>query len=193
MTEQIAHWSGPKGDAYQDRNRVDWKIRRPFWERMLALTKAQTVLEVGCGPGWNLRAMLAAQAGPFLRGVDINQKAVDEARRAHLDVAICQAAEVGDHYREMFDLTFTAGMLIHIAPIDLHDVMASIVRTSVHHVLAIEYDAPQEEEIEYRGERSLLWKRPYGELYQAMGLRLLATGFAGVGFDNCTYWLLEKS
>jgi hypothetical protein len=62
------------------------------------------------------------------------------------------------------------------------------------HVLAIEYDAAAEEEVVYRGERGLLWKRNYGKLYEELGCRELMSGYlkAEDGFDNCTWWLMEK-
>lgn len=190
MNEQEQYWKN--NDEYHQRNRVDWKARIPFWERMLALTHAQTVLEVGCGPGWNLRALRAIQAGPFLRGIDINQSAVDEARRNGLDVALLHAGDARQNYREMFDLVFTGGMLIHIAPEEIKQTMESIAATTTKHVLAIEYEAEEEQEIEYRGQKGLLWKRPYGKLYADIGLKELASGPAGEGFDRCTYWLMEK-
>jgi hypothetical protein len=45
--------------------------------------------------------------------------------------------------------------------------------------------------IEYRGEKDRLWKRPYGKLYEAMGLTLVKAGPAE-GFDRCDFWLLSK-
>ena len=51
-----------------------------------------------------------------------------------------------------------------------------------------------ETEIEYRGQKGLLWKRPYGDLYKRMGLTLIETAKLqmDVGFDNCRYWLMQK-
>jgi len=159
----------------------------------MGLTKAVTVLEVGCGPGWNLLALRCVDMpGPFVRGVDVNQVAVDEARAEGLDVQRLPAADAALRMGPSFDLVFTSGMLIHVAPQDLQKVMASIIGATSRYVLAIEYDAPEEQEIEYRGKPALLWKRPYGELYQAQGLKPVATGPAGEDFDNCTFWLMEK-
>ncbi len=192
MNEQEQYWAGDEGDAYQRRNRVEWKERIPFWNRMLGLTRATDVLEVGCGPGWNLRALRAADVvGPFVHGIDINPTAVEEAKAHHLDVKLAQASEIGAHFEKRFDLVLTAGLLIHIAPSDLDSVMKSIIAASRTHVLAIEYAADQEEQIEYRGQQGLLWKRPYGALYEALGLHVLDTGDAGAGFDRCTYWLMQ--
>ena len=69
--------------------------------------------------------------------------------------------------------------------------MKKIISKSTDYILAIEYYAKEETEIEYRGQQGLLWKRPYGNLYQDMGLTLVTSGLAD-GFDNCKFWLLQK-
>jgi hypothetical protein len=85
----------------------------------------------------------------------------------------------------------TSGVLIHVAPDALEVTMRAIIDVSARYVLAIEYDSDEEEEVDYRGHKGKLWKRPFGRLYQALGLRLLSYGEAG-GFEKCTYWLLDK-
>ncbi|MEO8843754.1 MAG: methyltransferase domain-containing protein [Kofleriaceae bacterium] len=65
------------------------------------------------------------------------------------------------------DLAFTSGVLIHIAPADLAKAMAEIYRVSRRYIVAIEYDAPIEQEIQYRGNGDSLWKRDHGGLWQA--------------------------
>jgi len=82
-------------------------------------------------------------------------------------------------------------VLIHVAPNDLQPTMEKIVDRSERWVLAVEYYAPEPEEIDYRGHAGKLWRRPFGDLYKAMGLKCAAEGTAQ-GFDNCAYWLMEK-
>ncbi len=65
------------------------------------------------------------------------------------------------------------------------------MQVSRKYVMAIEYEAEQEEMVEYRGHEGKLWRRPFGKLYQDMGLTLLAYGPAQ-GFDRCEFFLLEK-
>jgi hypothetical protein len=69
--------------------------------------------------------------------------------------------------------------------------MRAIVQTSAKFVLAVEYEAEQEEEVEYRGHAGKLWKRPFGKLYGNLGMDLLAYGDAQ-GFNDCTYWLMSR-
>lgn len=183
-TEQF--WKGEFGDAYLKRNQVDWRARIPFWESIMEMTGARSVWEFGCNAGWNLSAIMRACPDAALYGTDINQKALEQATAAGIEW-------VGDKLgkKAMFELTFTAGVLIHIPPEDLQPTMDDLVQHSHRWVLAVEYDYPVSQEVEYRGHAGKLWKRPYGRLYEDMGLELVRSGEAR-GFDQCTFWLLEK-
>jgi hypothetical protein len=128
-----------------------------------------------------------------LHGVDVNASAVEEARQQGFEVHCTDALGImGLHEPGTVDLVFTAGCLIHVAPSDLESVMRAIVTVSGRYVLAIEYEAEEETEVEYRGHKGYLWKRDFGKLYQALGLTLLTVVPDAQGFDSCTAWLLEK-
>lgn len=184
-------WRGEFGNAYTRRNQVDWRSRVPFWQNILARTHPGSILEVGCNAGWNLRAIRQVNPTPSLLGVDVNQAAIAEASDAGLPVmeaSACNLAGLGS-----FDLVFTAGLLIHIAPDDLSNVMGGIIAASRQHVLAIEYADETEVEVNYRGHDAKLWRRPFGKLYQERGLRLISGGAApSDAFDRCEFWLMEK-
>lgn len=188
-------WKGDFGRAYTERNRVDVQTRVPFWRRMLELTQARSILEVGCNAGWNLLAMKAIDKDLDLVGVDLNAHALEQAENAGIqNVHLMHGADVGDCWPLGFDLVFTAGVLIHVPTENLGAVMRSIVDASRRYVLAVEYAANVEEAIEYRGHKDRLWRRPFGVLYEDAGLRLLETGILSQrdGFDSCTYWLMER-
>ena len=178
-------WEGEGGDEYTKRNRVDWRARIPFWKMILDKTGARSVFEFGCNAGWNLSAIKRVYPDVQCVGYEINDGAIEQANYAgHLTTKL--------HYHAgPRELSFTAGALIHIPPSDLSETMQLIIDKSCDYVLAIEYYAYGETEIEYRGEKGLLWKRPYGMLYQNMGLKLIETGKAE-GFDDCEWSLLRK-
>ena len=185
-------WSGAGGKAYTERNRVDWAKRVPFWQHILDVTDAQSFLEVGTNVGWNLRAIRSLNKDLLMTGVDLNEDALREALDARLDVEVLPGHRVAEFFGAgCCGLAFTAGVLIHVPPDDLRQTMAAIRDVSDQYVLAIEYESADAQELEYCGRTGLLWKRPYGKLYQDMGLSLVESGEA-VGFDQCTYWLLEK-
>jgi pseudaminic acid biosynthesis-associated methylase len=194
MSEHEQFWAGDFGLAYTLRNSVDWRKRHSFWELMLERTAARNVLEVGCNAGWNLLAIRNVDARVRTRGVDVNRMALDLAYEAGLDTAEVSAANVGTRWPAAFDLVFTAGVLIHIPPEQLATTMVSIILASRRWVLAVEYAGDTEEEVPYRGHDARLWRRPFGALYEALGLALEDSGVLerGDGFDCCTWWLLRK-
>lgn len=186
-------WRGDFGNEYTKRNRVDWNDRVPFWRHIVESTNAQSFLEVGCNAGWNLQALRSLNSEAMMTGVDLNESALLEAQAAGFDVEMCPGYEVAARLGAgVCDLAFTCGVLIHVGPEELLQTMAAIRDASAQFVLAVEYDAPNEQEVEYRGHAGKLWKRPYGALYQSLGLSLVEFGTEAQGFDNCAWWLLEK-
>jgi pseudaminic acid biosynthesis-associated methylase len=185
-------WAGPEGDAYIERNRYDWRDRVEFWQSAIEYTTPATVFEFGCNVGLNLEAIASISPNLDLYGVDVNLNAVNEARAKGFEVQHVEGGGVAGVYEPgTMDLVFSAGVLIHIPPENLRATMQSLVQLAGRYVVAVEYFAEREEEVVYREKKGLLWKRPYGKLYQDLGLRLLSEGVAG-GFNECAYWLLEK-
>ena len=66
---------------------------------------------------------------------------------------------------EHFDLVFTSGVLIHIAPSDLPVALTEIHRCTKNWIWGLEYYAPGMTEVVYRGNQNLLWKTDYARLY----------------------------
>lgn len=186
-------WKGDFGNAYIERNQIDYRTRMDFFREVLTLTNAANVLEVGCNKGHNLQALGAVSPWIELAGCDINATAAELAQKAMPEAFIENiGANELDQFGIKFDLVFTAGLLIHIPPEALKTVMQAIIDASEKYVLAVEYEASQEEEIPYRGHEGKLWRRPFGKLYEDMGLKLVKSWPAGEGFDRCTAWVLSK-
>jgi pseudaminic acid biosynthesis-associated methylase len=193
-TAQEEFWRQDFGRDYTARNRPSWKARVPFWRDILDRTKARAVLEVGCNIGTNLKAMRAVDPSLCLWGCDINQEALQEAAGAGLSIVDASAFDLAREFHGGgFDLVASVGVLIHIAPADIERAMRAIIGASKTYVLAVEYAAETEEEILYRGHNERLWKRPFGQMYQDLGLQLVASGDAPADcFDRCAWWLLKK-
>lgn len=191
-TAQERAWAGTLGDEYTARNRVDWRKRLPFWRKIMDSTGARSVLEAGCNAGWNLTAICQVAPRAEVRGFDVNALAVAQARTAGCNALIGTVDNQWELWLGQYELVFTAGTLIHVPPDALQPMMKRLIELSSQYVLAIEYRADFEEEpVVYRGQTDLLWRRPFGKLYENMGLKLLHTGVA-TGWDRATYWLLEK-
>ena len=186
----IELWGGTFGDDYLRRNQVDWRKRMPFWKMIEERTGARSYFEMGCNAGWNLSAIKRQFPDVNVVGNDINEQAAIQAQVAGLRVI--NRLDFTKEVPGKFECVFTAGVLIHIEPEHLPEVMQALIDKSLRFVLAIEYAAERETIVEYRGHTEKCWKRPYGEMYKAMGLKLVEHGNAGEGFDQCFFWLMSK-
>ena len=192
MSDTEDFWRGAFGTEYTERNSPDYKARIPFWQHIVDATGCTAFLDVGCNKGFNLQALRAINPQFELSGVDINPGALRIAQGEGFDVVECPADGVVEVFgHRAAQLTVTSGVLIHIAPEDLLSVMTAIRDVTSQYVLAVEYESPDEREIEYRGNAGKLWARPFGKLYEALGLSLVEYGEAQ-GFDRCHYWLMER-
>lgn len=194
MNETETWWAGPFGASYTDRNRVPFLNRVPFWHGIIAKTGANSAFELGCNFGPNLLALRVIKPGITLRGIDVNEYAISQARNSGMNAEKGTLDTVWYGEFESYDLVFTAGCLIHVQPDALQATMQKLVSLSNRYVLAVEYHSDDEQEVEYRGNHGKLWARPYGKMYQDMGLKLVSSEFLDQdqAFDRCTAVLLEK-
>lgn len=199
-TEQERFWAGDFGDAYIERNTHDRLLfsKIAMWSKMLASANGVTsIKEFGCNIGGNLLALNRLNAELTLSGIEINAEAARQAKK--LDIAdITQGTIIEPIQHEPVDLTFTAGVLIHINPDRLDDVYTNLVRNSSRYVLVAEYYNPSPVTISYRGNTDRLFKRDFaGELINKYNLKLVDYGFVykrdnWAPQDDITWFLLEK-
>jgi pseudaminic acid biosynthesis-associated methylase len=101
-----------------------------------------------------------------LYGIEIQSYALELARSRVPDVKFTQASVLAiPHPDQNFDLVFTSGVLIHIAPQDFSSALDEIYRCSRTWIWGMEYYALQMTEVRYRGNSSLLWKTNYAQAY----------------------------
>jgi pseudaminic acid biosynthesis-associated methylase len=209
-TDLVDTWSGAFGDAYQVRNASNWKSiknRTRLFENVFeAMEKNQpgqypsSILEVGAGVGDNLRAIDTI----YERGrIPVKLFAIEPheaARDCVRDVAEVMPGEIADlpYNDASVDLVFTSGVLIHTQPDELHRAMQEVHRVAKRWVLCIEYFNPTPDEVEYRGQKGMLFRRDWGSewLDRFPDLKSIGYGFMWkrvTGLDNVTWWLFEKT
>lgn len=198
---QAAHleelWAGEFGRAYIERNRLLDERRAAFWAGLLSEFEIESVLEVGCGQGANLRPIARLLDAHEVWGIDINDDALTIARTHAPGINVVASRARQLPLRDgLVDLAFTVGVLIHQPETTLPTVLAEIVRCSRRYVLWAEYHAPRTEEVPYRGEPGALFRRDYGQIYHDLFPTLMVRreGFLtpDEGFDRVTWQLLEK-
>ena len=197
-TVQFREWTGRFGDAYTERNVVDWPTRLHAFEVMLEGIEVESILEVGSNRGHNLTLLSELYKKARVVGLEPNLKALEIAQRGSPNSLILRGDALQVPFRDcQFDLVFTANVLIHVALANLPTVLSEIHRVSRRYILSIEYFAEQETVIHYRGHDDLLWKRNFPEHYrqQFPELRLRGIGYwdREDGFDRSHWWLFEKS
>lgn len=202
--DPVEVWRGTFGDAYVERNkRTENRHHRKLreWSRLLAAfgnRTPQSILEVGANVGQNLAALRDLTAAD-LSAVEPNALARAELRAAHLlsPESIHDATAQNLPFADAsFDLVFTFGVLIHVAPDTLHIATREIHRVSRRFILCAEYFADQPTEKTYREQKGLLFLRDFGGFWMDSfaDLELVDYGFFWrlVDNDSMNWWVFEK-
>jgi pseudaminic acid biosynthesis-associated methylase len=177
-TEQVRTWTGEFGREYTDRNayapaeldelcRKNYGITRTEINQhfLEGIPRHARILEVGCNMG-NQLLLLREMGFVNLHGIEIQGYALQGAKQRFPDAELKQASALAIPYPDrFFDLVFTSGVLIHIAPVDLAKALEEIHRCAGQWIWGFEYFAPKTTEVAYRGHKSLLWKADYAQLY----------------------------
>ena len=198
---QEAFWAGTFGDEYIKRNEEDrWlSLNVALFARILPATRdVESVLELGANIGLNLRAIRLLKPAVRLAAVEINGVAIERLAALGLD-QIHHGSLLSFRPDEVYDLVFTKGVLIHVAPDDLPTAYDALYRSSRRYVMVMEYYNPSPVELSYRGHDGRLFKRDFaGELLDRFpDLKLLDYGFAyhrdpNFPLDDITWFLLER-
>jgi pseudaminic acid biosynthesis-associated methylase len=210
-TSQISVWTETFGKAYTDRNSLSPRDldamyernygvgRRKLNERFLASISCDSrILEVGCNLA-NQLALLDEMGYSHLHGVEIQHYALQQAQARLPGVRLVEASAFELPYPDgYFDMIFTSGVLIHIAPGDLRKAIAEIHRCARSYIWGFEYYAAEVTQVRYRGYDDLLWKMDYAELYleQFADLELVRAEHLAYKADSnvdCMFMLRKNS
>jgi pseudaminic acid biosynthesis-associated methylase len=197
--DQEMFWQQAFGCAYTDRNIPDSEARTPFFKRCLEKTgPVESVLEIGANRGHNLQSIKALQPNADCHGLEINPHAYDILKsNKNLTALLCSVHDFVT--TRTFDLVFSCGVLIHLAPESLPDIYKKLYEWSARHVIIIEYFNPQPVELDYWGHQGKLFKRDFGgEFWDVCGnnVELVDYGFlwkrVEPAWDNPTWWIFRK-
>ncbi|HID72310.1 TPA: methyltransferase domain-containing protein [Candidatus Micrarchaeota archaeon] len=174
----MKRWSDEFGKDYTDRNYMsvsDYEelCKKRFGisrsemntEFLSSLDKKLRVLEVGCNIGNQLR-LLQRQGFNDLWGIEISEYALELARKETRGMNLVHGSALDLPFKDgYFDLVFTSGVLIHINPEDAKKAVDEIYRVSKKYIWGFEYFSEQLQELDYRGNKGLLWKNNFAKLY----------------------------
>lgn len=157
-------WSGKFGVDYTERNVLSPEKLEDSYNSMYGVTRSSIndmfleglnlkynkILEVGCNVGNQLR-LLQKMGYKNLYGIELQEYAVQRAKDLTQGINIIQGEADNIPFKDgYFDLVFTSGVLIHINPKNLSNVMKEIVRCSKKYIWGIEYYKDKFMEVSYR-------------------------------------------
>ncbi len=175
---QSKTWAGKFGDDYVERNvSVDvvnkdyvkltgLKYDEIFSDFFQDLDKDLDILELGCNVGNNL-SILKSLGFTNLHGLDVNSKAIDIANSRYSDIHFYNSSiESCEFPAQSFDLVFTAGVLIHINPSALPNIIKQILSLSKQYVFGFESFSESITDVFYRNSNNLYWKQNFPQLFK---------------------------
>jgi pseudaminic acid biosynthesis-associated methylase len=177
-TKESNAWRGEFGAQYSQRNLLDLAELDQTYLAKYGVTRTSlnaaflediprsaSILEVGCNLGNQLLA-LEQMGFRNVTGIEIHPDIVKEAKSRVPWANLKEGSALKIPFSEAsFDLVFTSGLLIHIAPHDLPSAMSEIHRCARTWIWGLEYYAPEMTEVLYRGRPGLLWKADYAGMY----------------------------
>ena len=177
-TKQITKWKDKFGKEYTNRNALTLDELERIYENNFGQSRTKLnnifigefnrsikILEIGSNIG-NQLLLLQKMGFKNLYGIEINSYAVELSKQRTKDINIIQGSAFEIPFKDSyFDLVFTSGLLIHIAPSDIEIVMREIHRCTKEYIWGFEYYSDKYTEIEYRKNKNLLWKANFSKIY----------------------------
>jgi len=178
-TPQVSKWSEEFGAEYTIRNYLTLEefekkyvltygtSRTMMFEEFIGDQKKDIkILEVGCNIGLQLRC-LENLGFENLWGVEPQKFALNQAKLQSQSIHYTDGDIFDIPYKnEYFDLILISGVFIHIHPDDLRRAIWEVLRCTKKHILIFEYYSDNIKEILYHGEKNLLWKTDYANLFK---------------------------
>ncbi len=178
-TPQIEFWNGNFGKQYTERNPQNLEEWDNMYKNNYGFTKTEMneisllgldrnirILEVGCNIGLQL---LGLQRMGFvnLYGIELQEYAVEKAKANTNGINIIQGSGFDIPFKDdFFDLVFTSGVLIHIAPKDLPNFISEMHRCSNKYIWGFEYYSEESKQLDYRGNEGFLWKSDFESIFR---------------------------
>lgn len=171
-------WAGNFGREYTDRNALSLQELEVLYKGYFGITRTEmnyefvgdldrnmNVLEVGSNVGNQLQ-LLQSIGFRNLYGIELQSYAVELSKSRTKGINIIQGSAFDIPFKDgFFDLVFTSGLLIHISPEDISQVLDEMYRCTRKYIWCFEYYSDVCTQIEYRDHGNLLWKANFSKLF----------------------------
>jgi pseudaminic acid biosynthesis-associated methylase len=175
---QLNSWTRKFGEEYTDRNNLSFNELEKLYKENYGFTRTELntlflgkmdhskkILEIGSNIGLQL---LCLQKMGFknLYGIEPQDYAIQLSKSSTKNINIIKGDAFDIPFKdEFFDIVFTSGVLIHIHNQNIKKAIKEIYRCSRKYIWGFEYYADKYTEILYRGQKNLLWKANFPEIY----------------------------
>ncbi|TRZ51181.1 pseudaminic acid biosynthesis-associated methylase [bacterium] len=200
-TPQESFWAGEFGNEYNKRN-TDEELRsgniRLFSRALKDVSNIESIIEFGANIGSNILALKTLLPTTKMSAVEINDEAVLELKKIK-ELKIYHDSILNIEIENKYDLVLIKIVLIHINPSMLKKTYGILYKASKKYILIAEYYNPTPVKINYRGNKSRLFKRDFaGEMLDIYeDLKLVKYGFLyhrePLNSDDINWFLLEKN
>lgn len=131
--------------------------------------KIQSVLEVGCGFGNNLKYFDDIK----VTGIDLSDYAIQIARQKFPKFRFCVGNVLQIPFQETFDLVFSCTVIEHISPHLLDQAFQEMFRVSNKYILNIEAYDDTEREINWHRGRNEFWTVHMAKRWEKFPVKIL--------------------
>lgn len=201
-TDQEKFWAEEFGDRYIDRNQKQRTIaaNTNLFSKVFSRTRdIESIIEFGANIGLNQKAIQNLKPEVRRVAVEINEIAAEILGQEIGAKNVINESILELDLKELFDMSFIKGVLIHINPDELQTVYEKLYNASSRYILVTEYYNPAPVTIPYRGHENRLFKRDFaGEIMDKYpDLELIDYGFTyrrdpNFRLDDSTWFLMEK-
>jgi spore coat polysaccharide biosynthesis protein SpsF len=199
-TEQEKFWKSTFGNQYTGRTikAKFYTTRIKMWSDILPQTLGiNSVFEIGTNIGLQLDIIKLLNPNRKIEtaGIEINKKAFLIAKKKH---KVQNISVLDFKPKKKFDLTFSAGVLIHLPPEKLKHAYKVLYNSSNKYIVISEYFNTSPVEVVYRGHSNKLFKRDFAkEIKNLYDLELIDYKFMWsednfFPCDNTTWFLFKK-
>lgn len=160
ITDQEKFWMSKFGDDYIQRNLNHKEYRKRNFTKILKKNNIEinSCIEFGSNVGINLDALKELYPELKTYGIEINKKAFEIMIKKHDGF---QGSVYEFSSNKKYDLTLSAGVLIHQNPNKLESFYEKLYNFSNKYILLIEYFSPEPVALNYRGSNDKLFKRDF--------------------------------
>jgi pseudaminic acid biosynthesis-associated methylase len=202
VNKQEKFWKLDYANEYIKRNdNFDVSAGIRAWATMLRAThQIGSLLELGPNIGRNIACLNHLLPDCKKSIVEISTPAFEVITQRYKFEHALNCSIMDSNFKDkQFDLVYTTGVLIHIAPENLHAHMEKMFKLSSRWILMCEMFSRVPKTVNYRNDDELLFTRDFGRFFlENFNVRVADYGFLWghfydrAGFDDGTWWLFEK-